>query len=197
MVFLGTAPKKERHRFDVVYENILSRRSIMKYAPGNVSDELIERLIIAASFAPSAGNYQPWEFVIVRDNRTKELLVEAAYEQTWMLDAPVFIVAAINMRLATAIYGERGQKLYGPQAVGAAIQNILLAAHAAGFGTCWVGAFNEIKVSQILQLPDYIRPCAIITVGVPAEQPPAPRRQPLKEIMHNERFIGRIITHEE
>ncbi len=179
--------------FDIIYDIIKSRRTIRKYLDKKVDDETILKILDAARYAPSAGNHQPWEFIVVRDPRTKADLVEASYGQDWMLSAPVFIVACINTRLAGAVYGERGLKLFGIQDVAAAIQNILLAAEALGLGTAWVGMFSEPMVSVILHCPEYVRPCAIITLGYPAEEPKPPVLQNLDEFVHFERFGQTIL----
>jgi len=174
--------------YEILSSIIKKRRSVRKYLKKEVSDELIEKIIEAARFAPSAGNYQPWEFIVVKNQETKKDLVEAAFNQNWMLEAPVFIVACINMRLAAAVYGERGAKLYGIQSVAAAIENMLLTAEALELGSCWVGAFSEVIVSRILECPNYVRPCAIITIGYPAEEPKMPPRQSIQEFTHIEKF---------
>lgn len=173
---------------DIVFSIIKNRRMIRRYLNKDVSQILIKQLLEAARYAPSAGNHQPWEFIVVRDKKTQKDLVSAAFNQEWMLEAPVFIVACINMRLAGAVYGERGLKLYGIQDVAAAIENMLLAATSLGLGVCWVGAFSEYEVSMIMRCPDYVRPCAIITVGWPAERPKERELQPLEEIAHKEFF---------
>jgi len=174
--------------FENVSSVIRNRRSVRKYLKKEVSDDLIRQILENAAYAPSCGNLQPWEFIVVKDPKIKKDLAEAAYNQEWMLDAPVLIVACTNNRLAGAVYGERGLKLYGIQAVAAAIQNILLTARSLGLGTAWVGAFSEIRVATILQCPDYVRPSAIITMGYPAEEPSMPPRQPMDEYVHKEVF---------
>ena len=79
-------------------------------------------------------------------------------------------------------YQERGRALYCIQDTAAAIQNILLCAKEAGLGTCWIGAFNETNCAEVLNLNDNLRPVAIIPVGYPANEPPAPRRRPIDEV---------------
>jgi nitroreductase len=176
-------PKADAEK--IVFNNIVNRRSTRRYSKRDVRDGLILKMVEAASHAPSAGNYQPWEFIIVRDQKIRENLVDACYNQAWMLTAPVIIVACTNCKIAGAIYQERGLRLYGTQATAAAIQNMLLEAEALGVSTCWVGTFGEALVSRILDCPDYIRPCAIITIGygefVPKKQP----RQSVVDFVHN------------
>ena len=173
-------------------ESLLSvirrRRSVRKYLNKDVPDIMLEKILEASRHAPSAGNYQPWELIVVRNEETKKDLVSAAYNQSWMLEVPVFIVACINTRLAGAVYGERGARLYGPQSVAAAIENMLLTAESLGLGTCWVGAFSEVIVSRVLECPEYVRPCAIITLGYPNEEPKVPPKQSIQEYVHIEKF---------
>lgn len=176
--------KRELEISDIVISLIKNRRSVRRYQKREVDMKLIMKILESAQYAPSAGNYQPWEFIVVRHLEIKRHLIEACYNQNWMLEAPVFIVVCINSRLAGAVYGERGLKLYGVQGVAAAIQNMLLTAESFGLGTCWIGAFSEIMVSRILECPDYVRPCAIITLGYAAERPSVPARQPLEEFVH-------------
>lgn len=132
---------------EILLEVIKNRRSIRKYQNTPVPDNVLLEILNSARYAPSMGNQQPWEFIVVKDQLTKEHLAEACYNQEWMLEAPVIIVACQNMRLSTALYGERGSKLYGVQAVAAAIENILLTAEALELGSSWIGEFSERNVS--------------------------------------------------
>jgi len=173
---------------------IKNRRSIKKFLPKDVSDAILRELIDAARHAPSAGNHQPWEFIIVRDPVIKQHLAEACYNQMWIKDAPVLIVAGINNRLAGAVYGERGLKLYGIQDVAAAIENMLIAAEYLGLGTNWIGDFSENQVAILTHCPDYVRPAAIIALGYPAETPPKPELHAIEEFVHIEKY-GETIKH--
>jgi len=180
-------PTKTIDISEIISSLIKKRRSVRKYLEKDVSDELIEKILDSARYAPSAGNYQPWEIIVVRNKSLKADLIEACYNEEWMLEAPVFLIACVNNKLVEA-YGERGLRLYGIQSVTAAIQNMLLTAASLGLGTCWIGRFSEIMVARILQCPEYVRPCAIITLGYPAEEPPMPPRQDMKEYVHMEVF---------
>jgi nitroreductase len=173
---------------EIICSIIRKRKSVRKYVQKDVPNELIEKVLESAKYAPSAGNYQPWEFIVVRNPSLKTDILEGCDNQKWMLEAPVFIIACINCRLAGAVYGERGLRLYGIQAVAAAIQNMLLTAESLGLGTCWVGAFSEVIVSRILQCPEYVRPCSIITLGYPCDESPRAIRQDMKEYVHYEVF---------
>lgn len=171
-----------------VFEAIKRRRSIRAFKNVDVPEETVEKLIDAARWAPSAGNIQPWEFIVVRNEETKRRLAEAALNQTFIEEAPVVIVACADCQCSSMGYGSRGATLYCIQDTAAAIQNIHLAATDMGLGTCWIGAFREEPVKKLLKIPDGVKPVAIIPVGYPAEQPnPRPRR-PLNEIIHHEMF---------
>jgi nitroreductase len=172
---------------------IKRRRSVRKYLQKEVPWEVIERVLESTKYAPSAGNYQPWEFVVVRNEGTRKALIQCCFNQTWMAEAPVMIVACTNMRLAAAVFGERGAKLYGTQAVSAAIENMIITAESLDLATCWVGAFSEGMVSQILQCPEYARPCAIITMGYPCGETPAPPKQSIQEYVHLENFGNSLL----
>jgi len=166
-----------------LFEAIRARRSVRRYLPDPIPQETLEELLSAAISAPSAGNAQPWRFIVVRDQRLKEKLAAAAYGQEFLAEAPVVIVVCADLERARKAYKERGEKLYCLQDTAAAVENLLLAATAKGLGTCWVGAFAEGRVSEILGLPKGLRPVAMIPVGKPAETPKARPRRPLSEVV--------------
>jgi len=170
-----------------VIDAIYGRRSIRSYKNENVSEEVIKKAIECGIHAPSAGNLQPWEFVIVRDKEIKRKLYKASYSQSHVLDAPVLIVICADI-MRSAYYGSRGMNLYALQDTAAATQNILLSLYSMGYGTCWVGAFNERMVREILGLPKDIRPVAIITVGKGDEKPKKRELRTLDEVIHYEKF---------
>lgn len=171
-----------------IFEIFKLRRSIRAFTEEDVSDEQIEKILEAARWAPSAGNIQPWEFIVVRRPDIKRDLARAALNQTFIEEAPVVIVACANEIRSGRIYGSRGVNLYCIQDTAAAIENMLLAACALGLGACWVGAFDEEAARKILRIPRGVRPVAMIPVGYPAEKPSPPRKRPLKEIAHYETF---------
>jgi nitroreductase len=156
---------------------------VRKYAGDPVTDDEVRALLEAAIAAPSAGNAQPWRFIIVRDQDLRERLVQAAYGQEFLAQAPVVIVVCADLVRARRAYGDRGENLYCLQDTAAAIQNVLLSATAHGLGTCWVGAFDERAVSELLHLASGLRPVALIPVGRPREAPSARARRPLSEVV--------------
>jgi nitroreductase len=169
-------------------EAIRGRRSIREFKPDPVKEEDLKRILEAGRWAPSAGNCQPSEFVVVKDPSVKRQLAAAALEQEFIAEAPVVIVVCANVPRSSWRYGRRGEGLYCIQDTAAAAQNILLAAYSLGYGTCWVGAFDEDAVAGVIGVPPGVRPVAIIPLGRPAERPSPPSRRPLSEIVHENRF---------
>jgi len=135
-------------------EAIEGRRSVRAFKNRRVSTEIIEKLIDAARWAPSAGNVQPWEFVVVRDEEVKAQLADAASDQAFIKEAPVVIVVCADENRSVREYGSRGKELYCIQDTAAAVQNMLLTAYSIGLGICWVGAFREDKIGEILNVPE-------------------------------------------
>jgi len=169
-------------------DEILRRRSVRDFTGEDLPDAEVEKLIEAACLAPSAGNNQPWGFVLVRDDETKRRLVEAAHGQSFIGAAPVVIVVCADPKRTTPRYGDRGLNLYYIQDTAAAIENILLTAAYNGLGTCWIGAFDERMAAEAVSLPEEVRPVAMIPVGYPVQSPePRPRRK-LSEVTHRNRW---------
>jgi nitroreductase len=176
-----------------VFEAIHGRRSIRKFKSDPVPAEILHRIIDAAHWAPSAGNLQSAEFIIIRDNNTKKSLVQAALGQDFIAQAPVVIVACTDTQRSAMKYGERGKILYSIQDAAASIQNLLLAAHDLGLGACWIGAFFEDKVSDILGIPAGVVPLAIIPIGYTDSKPVSPPRADLTEAVHFEKYGNKKI----
>jgi nitroreductase len=176
-----------------VFESIISRHSVRNYEKKDVPNELIGQMLEAAIHAPSAGNIQPWEFIVVKDKNTKKELAVAALRQRHVEEAPVVIVVCANLEKSADRYGERGRNLYCIQDTAAAIENMLLVATSLGLGTCWVGAFEEEKVRFILNIPERLRPIALITVGfpIPYIKPTKTIRIPFENITYSEKY-GKI-----
>jgi nitroreductase len=171
-----------------VFEAIKKRRSVRAYTSEEVPEEDVERLIEAARWAPSAGNAQPWEFVIIKNAETKRRLSDAALNQTFIEKAPLVIVVCADVARSSWGYGSRGANLYCLQDTAAATENMLLTAQALGLATCWVGAFHEDEVAKVINTPRNVRPVAIVPVGRPAEKPRVRQKRSLREIVHYETF---------
>jgi len=166
---------------------IRGRRSIREYTAENVPQRLIDEALELASWAPSAGNLQSRDFIIIRNQQTKEDLVTAALGQEFIARAPVVVVAVANLE-RVAHYGKRGRELYAIQDAAAAVQNLMLALYERGLGSVWIGAFDEKEARRALGLPAHARPVAILPVGYPAEHPEPREHLPANECIHHEEW---------
>jgi nitroreductase len=165
-------------------EAIHTRRSIRLYTPQPVPDELIDQLLRAAMSAPSAGNQQPWQFVVIRQRQTLDKIPTFHPHSEMVKQACVAILVCGDTRLEKNVG-------FWVQDCSAATQNLLLAAHALGLGAVWVGVYpREERVSEfrkLLGIPEEVIPFALVPVGYPAEiKPPANRYDPAR--IHRDRW---------
>ena len=165
---------------------IKNRRSIRNFKDKEIDEKIIEKLIEALIWAPSAGNLQARIFYFVFNKNIKKELAIAAFNQIFISEAYLVVVGCINKKRIESRYGKRGVSIYGICDVSAALQNMLLTAEEESLGSCWVGAFDEGKVSEILKLEKNITPIAIIPIGWPNERPKSPPRLSKEELI---RFI--------
>lgn len=175
-----------------VIEAMKKRRSIRSFKKKKIPAKILAKILEVATYAPSSGNLQNWEFILIRDENAKKRIAEIAFGQSFIEEADVIIVACSNQNKMFR-YGERGEKLYAIQNVAAAIQNILLAAHFFGIGSCWIGAFDSKELKKFLELPENIMPHAIIPLGYPNEKPNIPKRIDWKEITFYEKYNKKYI----
>jgi nitroreductase len=163
-------------------EAIRTRRSIRRYTGESVPDDVLTDILKAAMSAPSAGNQQPWQFVVVTDRTLREAIAHFHPYAQMVPEAPVAIVVCGDLRL-------EHYKGYWVQDCSAATQNILLAAHAKGLGAVWVGIYpvedRVRRLQQLLALPTQVVPLALVPVGIPAERVPAANRFDAMRIHRN------------
>ena len=148
-----------------VYEAIFKRKSVRGFTGGEVSEEMISRLLEAARQAPSASNRQEWRFIVVRDQAMRRQLAEAARGQKFIGEAPVVLACCAETDEHVMACGQ----LCYPIDVAIAIDHITLCAAAEGLGTCWIGAFDEGQVKKLLGIPSPIRVVGLLPVGYPAD----------------------------
>jgi nitroreductase len=149
-----------------VVEAIRTRRSVRSYLDKVVEEEKLNAVLEAGRLAPSASNRQEWRFVVVRDGEVRRKLGEAANEQSFVGEAPVVIAACA---VTDGHVMSCGQLCY-PIDVAIALDHISLAAVEQGLGTCWIGAFNEVKVKEILGIPEKVRVVELMPLGYPVTQ---------------------------
>ncbi len=178
-----------------VLEAIRTRRSVRKYAPDPVPDELLRQVLEAARWAPSWANTQCWEIVVVRDPERKKALSELLVPErnpakNAVATAPVVLAICGRKGISGFYKGqpvtEKGDWLMFDVAL--AVQNICLAAHALGLGTVIVGALDHARAGELLGLPEDVELVVLIPLGKPAHEPKAPPRKELSEFVHLERY---------
>jgi nitroreductase len=163
-----------------VLEAIRTRRSIRKYDRRLVPEEAIKKILEAGRWAPSANNAQPWTFIVLKDERVRKDVARATSYGKFLAEAPLGIAVVIDPAASTH-----------PVEDGAiATQNMILAAHALGLGTCWIGSYGsayEERVKEILGIPKGRRLLSIVSVGFPAESPKSTRRE-LGKLVFKDRY---------
>lgn len=162
-------------------EGIYSRRSLRHYSPEAVSrDDLLE-IVRAGTWAPSGLNNQPWRFAIVTGRGLREKIAGLTKYSRIIMEAPASIAVFVDRE---AMYHE--VKDY--QAMGACIQNMLLAAHSLGLGAVWLGEIlkNGNRVRQFLELPETLDLMAVVAVGHPANRGKTSHRRAIGEVILKE-----------
>jgi nitroreductase len=168
-------------------EIIASRTSIRAFKSDPIDDSTIDVALRLANQAPSAGNLQARDFIVVRNSHTRRMLAEAAFKQDFIRTAPVVIVCCANLERIKS-YGDRGRTLYCLQDVAAGIENMMLYLHSKGLGTVWVGAFNEEKVTEAVMLPESARPVALVPIGYPVGKGVRRTRLLREQYIHYEKW---------
>ena len=167
---------------------IEGRRSTRTFSPEPIEESIVNEALRMANLAPSAGNLQARDFIVVKDENVKEALSKAAYDQDFVRTAPIVVVFCANLERIAGRYGDRGRTLYCLQDSAAAAENMILYLHSKGVGTVWVGAFDETKARKILNIPSEARPVAIVPIGYPAEEEVRTSRIPIEKLVHKEKW---------
>jgi nitroreductase len=177
-----------------LFATIADRRSIKRFSSRPVETDKILQILQAGHLAPSAGNLQNWRFIVVTDVETIRSLYHHTLDQEPFLSAMCAIVVVGDVELAHKMYGMRGKRLYTVQNCAAAIQNILLTAHAFELGAVWIGAFDEDKVAAVFGIPVHeYRPQAIILIGYPDTEAEAKHSKPLQDVVYFNQFGNKVV----
>jgi nitroreductase len=187
-ILLSVNHKKEGFSMDL-YKVLQDRRSIRKYKPDPVPEEKLKRILEAARLAPSWSNKQCWKFIIVRDPEKKKQLAASMPSDNPAVKAvgetaPIVLVLCAD----PAKSGNQDGKSYYLLDAGLALQQLMLAAHAEGLGTCWVALFDEEKARPACAVPPEYRVVALTPLGVPEKQPAERPRKELSEIVYAEDY---------
>ena len=142
-------------------EVVVKRRSIRKFRGDVVPDEVLDRVLEAGRWAPSAGNSQPWHFIVVKNREKREALAKGGRYAKFLAESPVAIVGCGDQKASPNWYAVD---------VAIAMQNMVLTATAEGLGTCWVGSFSEERVKSLLKIPERYRVVALLALGYRREK---------------------------
>lgn len=164
-----------------LFETVEKRRSIRKFRPNPIPDKDLKKILEAGRLAPSGGNRQPWSFIVVRKPETKKKLAAVANLQRFIADADTVLIALGDPAVSKSLYKQDPM---------IAIEHMVLASTALGYGTCWIGAFNENDVKEIAKVPENMTVIALLPIGVPDENPPPKPRRAFKEVFFKE-FYGK------
>lgn len=182
-----------------VLEAIRTRRSIRRFLERPVEEAKIQSILEAVRMSPSWANLQCWRFVVVKDKTAKEKISELSYVETFftplgyktnpsqkgLSEAPVVIVACADPEQSGVIWGQH----YYMTDLGIAAQNLMLAAHAEGLGSVFVGVFDEVKVRELLLIPANVRIVGIFPIGYPRDGKRAgAERRPLSEFVFYDKW---------
>ncbi len=156
-----------------VQEALFTRRSIRKYEPRPIDPQMVETIVKAGMYAPSAVNKQPWHFIVFSREEIKEQIIAVHPSSKMLAQSPVSILVCYDEQL-------QHDEGYGAVDCSAATQNMLLCAHDLGLGACWVGIYPRMArveaLKEIFRLPEHVVPFSLIALGYPAEEKPVPDR---------------------
>lgn len=167
-----------------VLDVIKNRGSIRRYKDRPIPKDKMLKILEAARLAQSAANRQPWQFIVVTNPSMKRKLVYAAGDQSFVGEAAAVVVCLANPEESAKVGSFNGFLID----LAIAIENMALTAWDLDIGSCWIGAFNEEKVKELLDVPENLRVVSLLTLGYPGEKPRANPRRKLRQIIHYEKY---------
>ncbi len=162
-----------------IYRAIKNRYSVRDYKLEPVPKQSLENILSAGRLAPSGHNKQPWKFVVVQNEDKKRKLARAAHHQDFVGQAPIVIVA---VGLEPDYVMSCGISACAVN-LAIAVSHMILAAVAEGLGTCWIGAFDQNQVRDVLNIPEKYKVVALLPLGFPADRPGPKIRKNLSEVV--------------
>jgi nitroreductase len=160
-------------------EAILNRRSVRQYRSEPIAADHLSTILECARQAPSAGNRQPCHFIVVTDPAARRMVSEACHNQVWMADAAAIVVGVGNPTVSERWFAVD---------TAIAMQNMILAATELGYGTCWIGAFDEGRLRALLEVPEEMRIIAATPIGHPQDKPEARPRREMVDLVSLQRY---------
>jgi nitroreductase len=168
------------------YEVVKNRRSYRVFKSEIPEKEKIERILEAARLAPTWGNRQGVQYILVQEPENVKAVWEAIGQEKKFIDAPMFIIGVISPSASGK--NKNGEKYYSVD-FGICFEHIILAATAEALATCWIGWFNEKKVKKILNIPKKYKVMGLTPLGYPIKlKGEVKERKPIDEIVHYENF---------
>jgi len=161
-------------------DTVLSRRSIRRYEKQDIPKDVLDKILEAGRQAPSAGNKQPWHFIVLSDYDIKEKLSHGKWN-TFVKDSAVTIVGC-------GYIGDEYGRKWSTVDISIALQNMVIAAWGLGIGSCWIGDFKEAEVKRLLNIPEDRKVIALVTFGYPAEKIESRQKKPMDEIVSYNKF---------
>jgi len=167
-----------------VKEAIKKRRSVRSYKPDPIPEESLRKVLEAARLAPSGHNAQEWKFIVVKDTQKKKKLAEAALNQDFIAEAPV-VIAAVSLNPEAQSTSD--VPAYAVD-LAIAVDHMTLQAVEENLGSCWIGAFDQEKVREILEIPENYKVVILLPLGFPADRAGPKIRKTIEEIVSFEKF---------
>lgn len=161
-------------------DTVLSRRSIRRYEKQDIPKDVLDKILEAGRQAPSAGNKQPWHFIVLSDYDIKEKLSHGKWN-TFVKDSAITIVGC-------GYIGDEYGRKWSTVDISIALQNMVIAAWGLGIGSCWIGDFKEAEVKSLLNIPEDRKVIALVTFGYPAEKIESRQKKPIDEIVSYNKF---------
>jgi len=168
-----------------VFDAIKLRRSVRSFQAKEIPEESLNKVLEAFRLAPSANNEQPWKLIVITDDAVKQDMIKACRGQRFIAEASCILVAC-GMPNSSKIGGYTSSLFTD---LGLAINQLFLAAHAEGLGTCFIGSFDEYEVKKILNIPEMVHVIGITPLGFPAKKAGEEGlRKPLEEIVYYNKY---------
>ncbi len=168
---------------------VKKRRSVRNYEEKKIVEkDKLNQILDSANLAPSAGDNQCFEIIVVEEQLLLNQLWENLTGQTFAHPAHLALIFCADEKRSAEIYGARGKELFCTQDATIAAAYAQLAATDLGLATVWAGSFNDAEVKKIIQAPAHLRPVVILPLGYAAEEPPRTVRRQLSDIVHVDHF---------
>jgi len=168
----------------LVLDIIKGRRSVRSFKSDPVPEEHLRLILEAGLWAPSGGNAQPWEFVLVRE---KSLIDKIKLFSPGLFGDPYALIVLCVNKNRIKRRDESGKQI-ALMDVAMAAQNIMLEAYYLGIGSCPIASFNKTAIKELLDIPDHVDPVLMVSLGYPEGWPEPPKRRSFEEVVHYEKY---------